>query len=133
MCFGFWGVLFAILGQHLWHIEVPRLGVESELQLLAYTAAMQDLSRVCNLYYSSWQHQILDPLSEARDQTHEFMVPSWIRFCCATMGTPAFLSMKESKQMEKFPNDISTEIQVTLKSREILYFLGERLKIELVI
>ena len=29
--------LFFFLGPHLWHIEVPRLGVESELQLLAYT------------------------------------------------------------------------------------------------
>ena len=32
------------LGPHLWHMEVPRLGVESELQLPAYTTAtaMQD-------------------------------------------------------------------------------------------
>ena len=30
---------------HLWHMEAPRLGVESELQLLAYTTttARQDL------------------------------------------------------------------------------------------
>ena len=27
-------------------------------------------------------------LSEARDQTHNLMVPSRIRFCCATTGTP---------------------------------------------
>ena len=26
---------FVFLGPHLWHMEVPRLGVESELQLLA--------------------------------------------------------------------------------------------------
>ena len=32
----------------------------------------------------SW---ILNPLSEARDWTHNFMVPSWIHFHCATMGT----------------------------------------------
>ena len=30
---------FAFLGLHPWHMEVPRLGVESELQLLAYTTA----------------------------------------------------------------------------------------------
>ena len=30
---------FCFLGQHPRHVEVPRLGVESELQLLAYTAA----------------------------------------------------------------------------------------------
>ena len=30
---------FSFLGPHLWHMEVPRLGAESELQLLAYTTA----------------------------------------------------------------------------------------------
>ena len=32
-----------------------------------------ELNRVCDLHHSSWQHQILNPLSEARDQTHVFM------------------------------------------------------------
>ena len=41
-----------------------------------------------SLHHSSWQHQILNPLSEARDQTRNLMVSSWIRFCCATTGTP---------------------------------------------
>ena len=49
---------------------------------------MSDLSCVCDLYHSSWQHRIINPLSEARDWTHNIMVPSWIHFCCATMGTP---------------------------------------------
>jgi len=59
-------------------MEVPRLGVESELQLLAYTitTAMQDPSPVCNLYHSSWWHWILNPLSKARDRTHILMVTS---------------------------------------------------------
>ena len=35
---------------------------------------MRDLSRVCNLYHSSWQHWILNP-SEARDGTRNLMVP----------------------------------------------------------
>ena len=41
-------------------MKVPRLGVESELELLAYATAtaMQDLSRVCDLHHSSWQWQI---------------------------------------------------------------------------
>ena len=30
---------FCFLGPHLWHMEVPRLGVESELQLPAYATA----------------------------------------------------------------------------------------------
>ena len=59
------------------HMEVPRLGVESELYLLAYTTATatQDPSHVCNLHHhSSQQHWILNPLSEARDRTDS----SWI-------------------------------------------------------
>ena len=38
--------------------------------------------------HSSWQCRILSPLSEARDRTHNLMVPSWVHFCCATLGTP---------------------------------------------
>jgi len=50
-------------------MKAPRPGVESELQLLGYTTAtaMQDLSLVCDLHHSSWQPQILNPLSKARD------------------------------------------------------------------
>ena len=79
------------LGPHPWYMEVPRLGVESELQLLAYTTAIatQDPSRVCDLHHSSWQHQILNPMSEARDLARNLMVPSQINFCCTTMGTPS--------------------------------------------
>ena len=53
-------------------MEIPRLRVESELQLPAYTiaTATADLSHICNLPHSSQQHRILNPLSEARDQIH---------------------------------------------------------------
>ena len=30
-------LFFSFLRPHLWHMEVPRLGVKSKLQLLAYT------------------------------------------------------------------------------------------------
>ena len=40
--------------------------------------------------HSSWQRRILNPLSEARDPTHNLTVPRWICFCCATTGPPAF-------------------------------------------
>ena len=61
-----------------------------ELQLPAYATAtaMQDLSQLCDLHHSSRQRQILNPQCEARDQTLNFMVPSWVRFRCATTGTP---------------------------------------------
>ena len=52
-------------------MEVLRLGVETEPKPLAYTTvtAMLDPSSICDLHHSSWQHQILNPLSEARDRT----------------------------------------------------------------
>ena len=57
-------LLFCFLGLCLQHMEVPRLGVQSELQLPAYTTA----------------HRILDPLSEARVQTQILMDTSGIPF-----------------------------------------------------
>ena len=50
-------------------MEVPRLGVESELQLLAYSiaTAMPDPSQVSDPGHSSWQHRILNPLNKASD------------------------------------------------------------------
>ena len=62
-------------------MEVPtRLGIELELQLQAYATAIatQDLSGICDLYHSSRQCQILNSLSEARDQTHILMDTSLI-------------------------------------------------------
>ena len=50
---------------------------------------MPDLSRICNLPHRSQQHQILNPLSKARGQTCNLMVPSRIRFHCTMMGTPS--------------------------------------------
>ena len=62
-------------------LSIWRLSVQSELQLPACTTATAtpDPSRVCNLYYSSWQHRILNPLSKARNRTRNLMVPS--HFC----------------------------------------------------
>ena len=43
-------------------MEVSRVGVEWELELLAYATAtaVPDLSYVCNLYHNSQQHRILE-------------------------------------------------------------------------
>ena len=59
-----------------------RVGIKSELQLPAYATATAtakpDLSYVCDLCHSSLQCQILNPLSEARDQTHVLTDTSWV-------------------------------------------------------
>ena len=64
--------------------------VESELQLPAYATAMAtpDLSGVLDLHCSSWQHWILNPLSEARDQIHILMDTSGLLNPPSHKGTP---------------------------------------------
>ena len=71
-------------------MEVPRLGVKLELQLQAYTTAtaMPDLSFICYLYHSLWQRQILNPLTEAGDQTRILVDTHLVINPLATMGTP---------------------------------------------
>ena len=58
-------------------MQIPRLGVKSELQLLAYNTATAtpESSRICDLHYSSYQRRILNPLSEARVE----LASSWIQ------------------------------------------------------
>ena len=61
-------------------MEVPGLGVESELYLPAYTTAtaMLYLSHICDLYHSSQQCQMLNPLSKAGDRTYVLMDTSQV-------------------------------------------------------
>ena len=63
-------------------MEISRLGVELELQLLDYTTATetQGPSHICDLHHSPLQHSILNSLMEARDQTHVLMDTCQIRF-----------------------------------------------------
>ena len=81
---------FCSLGPHPQHMEVSRLGVESELQLPVYTTAtaMWDLRHVWDLHHSSRPRQIPDPPIEPRDQIHILMDTSGMRFHCATTGAP---------------------------------------------
>ena len=67
LSFFFFSLLF--LGLYLWHVEVPRREVESELQLPAYTTvtATQDLSHIYNLGCRLQQGRVLNPWSKARD------------------------------------------------------------------
>ena len=77
-------------------MEGLRLGVKLQLYPLAYAiaTAMPDPSCICNLHHSSWQHQILNSLSEARDQTCFLMYASQIHFCWAMTGTPNYVHFK---------------------------------------
>ena len=77
-------------------MEIARLGVESELWLLACTMAktMCDLSHVCDLHHNSLHRWILNPLSGARDQTHVLMDTSQV--CLATKVTLSCGFLKNS-------------------------------------
>ena len=88
---GFSNYYFFLFWRHLQHVEVPELGVESELQLLAYTAATatSDWSHVFNLHSSYRPPWIPHPLSKARDQTRILTDTSQIHFHCAIIGIPA--------------------------------------------
>ena len=85
-------------------MEVPRQGIESELQLPVYTTARatRDVSHVFDLHHSSKQCQILNLLSEARDQTHSLMDSSWICFCCIATGTLGLITLLSSPLLMDF-------------------------------
>ena len=57
---------------------------------LSHSHSNTRCSYVCDLYHSSQQHWILNPLSEAREQTCNLMVPSRIRFHWAIIGPPEY-------------------------------------------
>ena len=82
MCDTFYLILFVFLFLFLLfrHMEVPRLGVKSELQLPAYTRSELHLRPTPQLT------AMLDPWSTERGQgsNRNLMVPSRIRFRCAT-------------------------------------------------
>ena len=86
-------VCFCFLGPHPQHMEAPRRGVQSELQLPAYTraTATPNLSRICGL------DQILNLLSEARDWTCILMDTSQVRYHWATTGTPRIMLFDASE------------------------------------
>ena len=95
--------LLFFLGVYPRHMEVPRSGVELELQLPAYAraTATPDPSHVCDLHHSSWQCWILNPLSETRNRTCVLMDTSQLSFCCATTGTPLGLFSSDGMHKEK--------------------------------
>ena len=90
---GYKVVLFIyFLGLPLWHRQVPRLKVELELQLLAYTTAIAswDPRLFGNLHHSSWLRWILNPLSKVRDQTCILMDTSQVQNPLSNNGNSRF-------------------------------------------
>ena len=79
-------VFFFLLRPHLWHIEVPRLRTELELQLQAYATvtATPNLSCIWNSHHSLWQWQILNPLG-SNPYLHRDYFASLT--CWVTVGT----------------------------------------------
>ena len=76
-------------------MEVPRLGVQSELYTPAYTTATApwDLSHISDLHHSSPQCRILNLLSEARDRTCHVMDASQVRSPLSHDGNSSYLSL----------------------------------------
>jgi len=64
---------------------------------------MWDPCCVCNLHHSSWQHWILNPPREARDQTPDLLDTSQVCYHWAMVGTPAilFLTVFSEVQLTK--------------------------------
>ena len=61
-----------------------------------------DPSHVCDLYHRSRQRQILNPLSEARDQTCILMDTSWISYHWATTGTTCIFFWYRPRSLQVF-------------------------------
>ena len=96
---------------HLQYMEVCRLGVKSELPLPAYitATAMKDPSHLCDLHPSSQQHQILNPLREARDRSRILMgtsrvcnLPSHNGNSCTIFNCASFKGSREEKVQRSY-------------------------------
>ena len=68
---------------------ICKFPARGQIGATAHTTATVTLdpSHIYDLYLSLQPHHILNPLSEARDQTYNLLVPRQIRFRCA-MRTP---------------------------------------------
>ena len=70
---------------------------------------MLDLSHICDPHHSSGQCRILNPLSEARNQTRDLIFPSRIHFRCTTMGTaPTPMQSLKEKPKGDWASDLTS-------------------------
>ena len=85
-------IYFCFLELHLWHMEVPRLRVESQLQLPAYGHSHSNAGSLTH-----WERPGIEPASS--------MDTSRVHYYWATTGTPTFLFL--TKFQESFISFIS--------------------------
>ena len=104
-------LFFVLLGPNPRHMEVPRLGVKSQLWPLAYATAIAtpDPSCVFDLHHSSDQCWILNPLSKSRDQICLLMDTSQVCHHCATTGNPHPRIFRNIKEVEISQNKSQQE------------------------
>ena len=67
-----------------------------------------DQSCVCHLHHSSWQHWILNPLSEARDRTHILMCTSQVLNPLNHNGNSHLISYKDKDWMKSRPKELTS-------------------------
>ena len=96
----------------LWHMEVPRLGVESELQLAAHATATATATP--DLSLGLWQRRILNPLSEARGRTLNLRERA---------GTPSQVSFLPETLASKFPTLPRKSLLSTLAGLQVFAFV----------
>ena len=74
---------FVFRGVHLWHMEVPRLGAESNYSCRPAPKPQPRQIRATSATYTTAHGNAgsLNPLSKARDRTRIFMDTSQVRDC----------------------------------------------------
>ena len=115
--FFFFG-LFKGSTRSIWRVPGQRSNQSCKLLAYVRATATPDPSHVCDLHHSLRQGRILNPLSEARDQTCNLMIPRWICFHCYMMGTPIQLLF-----MDYIFSTIKSDWSTTYLKHEILGLL----------
>ena len=95
-CFWCLFCCFFFLGPLLRHMEVPKLGVESELRLCQPVPRPVQLRiQAASVTYTTTHRNAgsFSPLSKARDHTHILMDISQVCYCWATTGTPCCFAL----------------------------------------
>ena len=94
--------IYLFIYLHLQYMEVPKLGLKSEEQLLAYSTATStwDPSHICDLHHSSWQPG--SPIHWMRSGIEPASPQTLVGFVSAAPWTPKPQFLKQWKSRE-FP------------------------------